>query len=678
MKPPLFIELDSVPRASHPVDSPIRPRQEPAKPFLSHAGVLARLLEELGGSWAMNEQIGDLLLLDPVLALHALETYAQAHAGESLQNFRHADLLSSLDIRTLKSMVTTAVTEQLTHPASETLATRWRQALLGAMLSRMLAEKLNYPSPDEVWLSGLLVWLPAFVAESATESDASPEASLRAAQAVLDQLPLRTFLPDALRYLDVPAPRLRDAAPLVQMVVAAHRLAGQSQSEAAGKSANPWLDELFLTAKIDQKALRDMLSQAEHAVDTLTARNGVEQTKHKSIGELALDLIRYNQLELAASAMQENNEIAIATLANLLASHEGLADPIYLKLNRRTSFLEAQAIGGLAPAPLSIRVEGSKTAAVRALFTRSAVIVLESAGNDAAVLDQQLIRQADADGLVAIPVGEGDSQGVLLVCGSASSLATVAAMPKHYARMGELAGRVLPSQVVEAGQGDLEASDALPARVRRAAHEINNPLGIIKNYLAILKVKLGDDAPISDELRIIYEELDRIVRIVRGLTHDDAEPGLIASGADLNALIQDLVKVTQPTWLGKGIQVTTQLAPGLARLGGDRDKLKQIVLNLMLNAIEATPSSGVVRVETAALSNHRHEHFVEIVVADSGPGISPEVAEQIFDPLDTTKGEGHAGLGLSIVKSLTESMQGSIIFKTGASGTTFQILLPIN
>ncbi len=652
-------------------------------PFLSHAGVLARLLEELGGSRTMNERIGDLLLLDPVLALRILETYAQAHAGESLQNFRQADLLLSLDVSTLKSMVTTAVTEQLTLPASETLATCWRQALHCAMLSRMLAEMLNYPSPDEVWLSGLLVWLPAFFADPAAGSDASPETARRVAQGVLDQLPLRTFLPDALRYLDVPAPRLRDAAPLVQMVVAAHRLSGPSQSETAAKSVDPCLDALFLSAKIDQKALLDMSSQAEHAVDSLSVRNGVEQAKYKSTGELALDLIRYNQLELAAGDMQENSETAIATLVNLLASHESLADPIYLKLNRRSSVLEAQTIGGLKPTPLSIRLEGSKTAAVRAFFTRSAVIVLESAGNDAAVLDQQLIRQADADGLVAIPVGEGDSQGVLLVCGSAASLATVASMPKHYARMGELAGRVMPSQVVETGKGDpaataAAAADVLPARVQQAAHEINNPLGIIKNYLAILKIKLGDDAPIADELRIIYEELDRIVRIVRGLTHDDGEQGSMEHGADLNALIQDLVKVTQPTWMSKGIKVSTQLAPGLTRLDADRDKLKQIVLNLMLNALEATPPGGSVRVETAALSNHRHEHFVEIVVVDSGSGIPPEVAEQIFDPLDTAKGEDHAGLGLSIVKSLTESMEGSVIFKTGASGTTFQILLPFN
>jgi two-component sensor histidine kinase len=617
----------------------------------------------------MDAQTTNLLLLDPALALHALEAYAQFHAGESLHTFTHADLSQVLDVCTLKSMVTTAVTEQLAVEASETLDASWRLALRCAVLSRLLAEKTSYPSPDEAWLAGLLIWLPAFAIAASDDS----HRALQYSQAALDRLPLRTFLPDALRYLHEPAQRLRDAAPLVQLAVAAHRLVEISASDTVSKSNIPLLDALFLATTVDQKALGEMLSKADKTVDALYSENGRRQRS-----EIALELIRYNQLELAASAMNENNETAILTLANLLASQEGLADPVYLQLNKRTSFLEARPLGAHAAPPISIRVEGSKTAAVRALFTRTAVIVLESAGSDAAVLDLQLIRHADADGLVAIPVGEGDSQGVLLVCGSATAISAVAAMPKHYARMGELAGRTpVQNIIIEPGNGyPNDHADGLPARVRRAAHEINNPLGIIKNYLAILKVKLGDDAPISDELRIIYEELDRIVRIVRGMTHDEGEPGALAEASDLNALIQDLVKVTQPTWQSKGIQVSTLLTPGLARLSSDRDKLKQIVLNLMLNAIEATPPGGTVRIETAALSNHRHEHFIEILVADSGPGIPHEVAEQIFDPLDTSKGDGHAGLGLSIVKSLTQSMEGNITFKTGASGTTFQISLP--
>jgi signal transduction histidine kinase len=130
------------------------------------------------------------------------------------------------------------------------------------------------------------------------------------------------------------------------------------------------------------------------------------------------------------------------------------------------------------------------------------------------------------------------------------------------------------------------------------------------------------------------------------------------------------------------VRVNTLLAPGLPRLAHDRDKLKQIIINLLLNALdnalEATPDGGTVRLETAAVTNQRKERFLEILVADSGPGIPPERMDALFEPVQTDKGEGHAGLGLSIVKNLTESLNGFITYKSNPSGTTFQISLPLS
>lgn len=664
-----------MPRPAHPNALQAESGKGWSPPFLSHTGVLAHLLSDLGGRQEAEAQSAHLLLIDPAFALRVLELFAQAHAGASLSAFTHADLLKDLDTCTLKSIATSAATEFLTRPTHSNQDATWRLAIRGAVLSRMLAEKIAYPSPDEAWLAGLLLWLPGFVADTGLD----PAGARQCAQDALDRLPLRTFLPDALRYLDEPAQRLSDAAPLVQLTVAAHRLVPLCTSGGLNRFNLPLLDDLFFTARISQENLLDMLNTADMAVEALYTENGRSHLGEMTVDEMAFELIRYNQLELAANAMRDSEESAILTLANLLASQEGITAPIYLKRNPHSGYLEAQALGAHAAPPISIRITGGKAAAARALLTRATVCVLQSAPGDAAVIDLQLIHQADADGLAAIPLGDSDNQGVLLVRGNAASISTLAALPEHYARMGWLAGRAKSaSSPGAAGNAANGRPDGLPARVHRATHEINNPLGIIKNYLAILKVKLGDDAPVSDELRIIYEELDRIVGILRGLAHEEAEPRMVSETADINALIQDLVKVTQPTWQNKGIQVSTLLTPGLSPISGSRDKLKQIVLNLLLNAIEATPPGGIVRMETAALANFRHQHFIEILVADSGSGISPEVASRLFDPLETAKGNGHAGLGLSIVKSLTQSMQGDITFKTGASGTTFQISLPTN
>ncbi len=611
---------------------------------------------------ALDDPLQGLLLLDPAMTVHMLQLVGNHYQGALLAELKLDEVLTILNTGATKQLVIASAIAQLANPAMAGghPDEDWGHALAAAHMSRFLAEKAGYPGLDEAWVAGLMTQLPRFARGAGT-----PEAARRDCIALLERLPLRTFLPDVVRYLDEPVERLRDAAPLVRHAIAAHRL-----TRTADDSIATAHDAVILSQPIDQEEIRAMLQHTNKAVETILSQHGASRS-----GDMASELMRFGRLEIAAGNAGEGEEASIAALADSLASQDGLFDPIYLRLNKHTSTLEAVPIGERGAPPISIRVEGSGTAAVHALFTRTCVVVMyDDAG--ASVLDLQIIRQADADGLAAIPVGEGEQRGVLLICGDKEVLTEVAANAGHYARLGEIAGRV-PAQGANQAESDQAVSvDGLPSRVRRAAHEINNPLGIIKNYLAILKVKLGDNAPISDELRIIYEELDRIFRIIRNLSHDETEGGEAGVLTDVNNLIADLVKVTAPTWNTKGLQVQTQLTEGLPRLSCDRDKLKQIVLNLLLNAMEATPHGGLVRIETAALANHRHEHFVEILVADSGPGIPPERAIQLFDPVETDKGGGHAGLGLSIVKTLTESLRGVISFKSGMTGTTFLVTLP--
>ena len=630
---------------------------------VSHPGILAHLLIGLGGSQTLDHHVRQLLFLDPALSLHTLRVIASAHPNGLLAEMDLPNILEQLSTHALKQLALAGAVGQLMAGAenSGSLDQVWRQAVTTAVLCRDLAESQGYRNPEEAWLAGLMTFLPTFVRHAG-----STEAARLACLAQLERIPLRSFLPDVLRYLDEPAERLRDAAPLVRFALAAHRLLpGLSRDP-----ISPPADGVFLSQPLPMEKLREMLHKAQKTAEQLT-----ETIQTIPPGEVATEVVRFGRLEVTAGAHGDSPEAAIAALASGLAAEEGLYDPIYLALNKRASTLESQPLGETVPPPISLRMEGSNTAAVRALFTRTCVVVFGDA-SDTALLDLQLIRQANAEGLAALPVGEGGSRGVLLVCGDRDALEKLAVSPRHYTRLGELAGRAPPPQIIveTAAAGPV---DAIPSRVRRAAHEVSNPLGIIKNYLAILKVKLGDDAPVSDELRIIHEELDRIVRIVRGMVHEDVELSDLREDTDINVLIEDMVKVTAPTWHTKGVQINTLLAPGLPRLSHDRDKLKQIILNLLLNALEATPQGSSVRLETAAITNQRRERFLEILVADSGPGIPPARADELFEPVATDKGEGHTGLGLSIVKNLAESLNGFITFKSTPSGTTFQISLPL-
>jgi hypothetical protein len=475
-------------------------------PFASHPGVLSRLLVELGGAETVGEAAGQLFMLDPALALVALDAIAQLNPGEQLVDLHIGQKMAALEPVTVKSLVIASATEQLAMPAfsAEGLETAWRKALATAHFARALAEKSGYPGLDEAWLAGLMCWLPRFARNSGSDADGAKQLAL----AALDKLPLRTFLPDVLRYLNEPAQRLLDAAPLVRLAVAAYR---QTMNYPAWIPALPHPDTLVLAAPIDRDGISEIYLAMGRAIDTLASESSFRQS-----GEIARELSRMSRLELVSGGHPQGPTSAVTTLADSLASQEGLGHALYLHRNPQNGALEGQSLGKRPSPPIAIKPEGSTTAAAWALLTRAPVVITLDVPADAAILDLQLIRQAGTEGLAAIPIGAGEPIGVLIVRGSRQALSVIAANPRHYARLGELAGRQpAPGQPVSTPAGN---NGQLATRVRRAAHEINNPLGIVKNYLAIMKAKLGDEAPIADELRIMHEELDRIVRIIRGLT----------------------------------------------------------------------------------------------------------------------------------------------------------------
>lgn len=630
---------------------------------ISHPGLLTRLLICLGGQRSLDGEVRRLLWLDPALGLQLLRVIACSHPHAQLTELDLEQVLARMDSHTIKLLALDGVLQQLSARRDDDspLQLHWHQAITTAVLCRNLAELSGYRNPQEAWLAGLMTHLPGSMWHAP-----SPEAARLACLDHLERIPLRSFLPDVLRYLHEPCERLRDAAPLVRLALAAHRLLPGLRQEPVSAPA----DGVFLSYPLPSETLRDMLQNAQQHAVYLSKNISVMPPQ-----QVAAEVSRFGHLEVTAAMSGHDPEAGIEALATSLAAEEGLYNPIYLALNKRSSTLVSQPLGNSMPPAISLRMEGSNTAAVRALSTHGLVVVYAH-GKDTALLDQQIIRRAQAYGLAALPLGEGGSLGVLLLCGDRSALEKLVANARHYTRLGELLGSApaAPEPPVSVASHGMEQ---LPARVRHAAHEVSNPLGIIKNYLAILKVKLGDNPPVADELRIIHEELDRIVRILRDMVQDESHNQDSQADVDINLLIADIVKVSAPTLQAKHMQVDSRLGEGLPRLRHNQDRLKQIILNLLLNALEASPPGSRIQVETACVLNQHRQRFLEIGVTDTGPGIPPERVDSLFDPITTDKGAGHAGLGLSIVKQLVESLEGSIRFKTGPGGTTFLVSLPL-
>ncbi len=153
-----------------------------------------------------------------------------------------------------------------------------------------------------------------------------------------------------------------------------------------------------------------------------------------------------------------------------------------------------------------------------------------------------------------------------------------------------------------------ERAGASFAMAQKVVHEVNNPLGIMKNYLKILGLKLKDRAIGQDEIRILNEEIDRILNILGGLTAFAEKNSPQLAPVDINTLIKDLIKVTAESLMKeRKVALHADLDPALPRLMSEKDSLKQILINLIKNASEAMAKGGNLYLKT----RHRGKSLAE-------------------------------------------------------------------
>lgn len=204
------------------------------------------------------------------------------------------------------------------------------------------------------------------------------------------------------------------------------------------------------------------------------------------------------------------------------------------------------------------------------------------------------------------------------------------------------------------------------------AHEINNPLGGIKLCFNNLLETSMDEQTREEHIRLVNDGLDRIQTIVRQLLDYSKNSPLMMQNVSLKEIVQNVLQLTDFIIEKKGIHLKAELAEDLPGIPADANKLEQVFLNLILNAIHAVPPGGSITVASL-----QEGSFCGVSVADTGPGIPPDIQEHIFDPFFTTKdvGEG-TGIGLTVSKAIIEQHRGTIEVKTSSEGTVFLVKFP--
>jgi signal transduction histidine kinase len=213
---------------------------------------------------------------------------------------------------------------------------------------------------------------------------------------------------------------------------------------------------------------------------------------------------------------------------------------------------------------------------------------------------------------------------------------------------------------------------ALGEMSAKVAHEVNNPLGIIKNYLLLMKRREDDRRRSREYVDIVSQEIDRIALIVEEMREYQSPSGIEFAALDVREVLDHTLALTERQLQTAGIVLARRFESGAFPVSGSADRLRQVFLNLVLNARTAMEPKGELVVELT-----RDLESVIVRFADTGPGIPVDIIPRIFEPFFTTKKEGGSGLGLSICQGIIKSHKGSITFSNTDRGGCFEIRLPL-
>lgn len=704
-------------------------RIEASKHLPSLPQVLLNLMEACRNEEATFKEITQIIGGDSALTARILRIVNSPYYRRAEKIVRIEDALFQLGRDAVRNIAISASIHQIFSKVNDRspfhMKLFWWHSLLCAVLARRLSEKLSYKAPDLSFLTGILhdvgrmvLWVN-FPEEYGKVLQAARRRShlllegerrmgithSEAGSWLLNRWGLDASAVDAVRCHHDSPERIESAVPLVKILYVANLVADLHESDLSQNVVireliGLGLDEVMEMRSVSQEEVRELAEALDIQIDPvdLFPIDGKDKEKHEELtGEVcdfsllqaALQgLMAASDGESIRKAIRHGIEILFGTPAVLLFLHDQERELLVLQ-DIADSILPAGQ-------ELTIPMERSDSLAVKALTQRAMVSTQELHDRRTLTIsDDKMIRILRSEEILCLPLmTQKEAVGVLVIGADRAVVPSLFAKTRVLTLYADQVAVALHLDRIRKTQTRLYQAGRLAATLelaRKVAHEVNNPLSIIKNYIKILSIKLGNDNLVRNELRIVNEEIDRVALIVRQLTDLSSDKNSIRQTVDVNGMIQDLVAIIEKSFTAESrIRFHLDLDPQLPGLVTDQNGLKQVLINLVKNSIEAMEQGGNLFVRTKGLVSRKREapslkherkieSYVEISVRDDGPGLSEAVKQRLFEPYVTTKGESHLGLGFSVVYSIVKKLGGTIQCESAkGKGTAFVMRFPVN
>ena len=707
-------------------------RLEKSKNLPSLPQVLLKLIETCDKDNIHLSELSQIISKDPSISSRVLTLVNSAYFGitNTFSNLDQAVVYLGAD--TIKNISITASIEQvfskLRGNDRVAMSRFWWDSFTTATYAKRLARQTAYANVEEAYLAGLLhdlgkllLWMnfaqqcktvQEMVTEGMDPCTAEEEqigiTHCEAGAWLIRQWKLNSFIADTILYHHASLEQIKGAFPLVKLVYLAGECcqARNGDYEAVYDAGGELLD--LGTGEIDnvRNGVEEEIQEVAESLG-ITMKPPSEKSAEKLPESTDHDLHLLRQVK--------NYSLLHGLLRGLVQAESRdtifkvIEQTLTIVFDVKTIFFflhdfEQKRLYGCGSTGnrysqqlqhLVISTEKGTTLLVKSMLNKKPIRSLKDADDHLdSLADSQLLEAAGGKGMLYLPmnaknrsvgvivIGLPDTPGNDLTGQTDSELLQLVA---NQAAISLYLDEVKKKQARKIQDARLAAASMAAAKV---VHEVNNPLGIIRNYLKILEMKLPEKESLVKELTILDEEIKRISTIIQQLDDFSTPAKHHFELTDINALLSNLLTIlSKSVFYSSRLQVHFKPDPDLPNIITDAGGIKQIAINLIKNAAEAMKDGGNVYIETrkkaadtpaANFGTGEFRNSIELTIHDDGPGLPDNVLSQLFEPFTSTKGKGHSGLGLSIVRTLVTELKGTVTCRSNKKdGTRFSIILPI-